>query len=517
MNTVIKKIFPSHEKTEGSTAMAIFVAGFAGFGGILYGYDTGTISGVLAMPYVLKNFPENGFSFTSNESSLITSILSAGTFIGAILSPFVSDNLGRRIGIMIACIIFILGCALQTASSSIPLLCAGRAIAGAGVGVISATVPLYQSEAAPKWIRGAIVCAYQLTITIGLLLAAIVNNALKDKENSSSYRVPLAIQIVWAIILIIGMLFLPETPRFWVRKNQINKAAKSLSILRKLPEDHPALVKELSEIKANHEYESSFGEGSYLDCFRGGSRQQLKIFTGMGLQALSQLTGINFIFYYGTNFFKSSGIENPFTIQLITNIVNVLMTIPGIVFVELSGRRSLLMVGAIGMCLSDFIVATVGVTVNSLVSNKVLIAFVCTFIGSFAASWGPVGWVVVGEIYPLRVRGKSVALCIATNWLFNFAIAFATPYLVDSGPGNANLGVKVFFIWGACNALGIIFVYFFIYETKGLTLEQVDELYENVSTAHGSRNFTPSEGGFYHENEKHSENIHVEEVNSQSV
>ncbi|ODQ66031.1 general substrate transporter [Nadsonia fulvescens var. elongata DSM 6958] len=512
LGVIRKTLFKNTEKTEGSTFMAIFVAGFAAFGGILFGYDTGTISGILTMPYVLKTFPNNGAYFTAHESSLITSILSAGTFFGALGAPFVSDTLGRRIGIMISCVVFLVGVILQTAAVAQPLLIAGRAIAGAGVGIISAIIPLYQSEAAPKWIRGAIVCGYQWAITIGLLLAAIVNNASKDIDSTASYRIPIAIQIAWAIILMFGMFFLPETPRFWIKVNKPERAAKSLSILRKLPDDHPSLVQELNEIKANHEYESSFGQGSYIDCFKSGSRQRLKMFTGIGLQALQQLTGINFIFYYGTTFFKSSGIENPFTIQLITNIVNVIMTIPGILLVELTGRRSLLMAGAIGMCVSEFIVAIVGVTVDSVVSNKVLIAFTCTFIGSFAATWGPLAWVVIGEIYPLRVRGKSIAVTAATNWLFNFAIAYATPYLVDEGPGNANLGVKVFFIWGSCNFLCIIFVYFFIYETKGLTLEQVDELYENCPTAHSSRNFVPSEGGFYHDEKNTVAPMHVENM-----
>jgi Na+/melibiose symporter-like transporter len=211
--------------------------------------------------------------------------------------------------------------------------------------------------------------------------------------------------------------------------------------------------------------------------------------------ALSQLTGINFIFYFGTQFFKNSGISNPFTISLITNLVNVFSTIPGQVLVEKWGRRPLLLFGAIGMCFCEFIVAIVGVTAESEVANKILIAFVCFYIFFFACSWGPVGWVVVvsphsqaysrltianganfqGEIFPLRLRAKSVALSIASNWLLNWAIAYATPYLVDKGPGNAGLGAKVFFVWGTCCFVCVLFVYFFVYETKNMTLEQVDE------------------------------------------
>ena len=144
------------------------------------------------------------------------------------------------------------------------------------------------------------------------------------------------------------------------------------------------------------------------------------------------------------------------------------------------------------MCVSELIVAAVGTALpDSFSANKTLIAFSCTFIASFAATWGPLAWVVVGEIFPLRVRAKSVAVCAASNWLFNFAIAYATPYLVDSE--HANLQSKVFFIWGGCTFLCFLFVYFFIYETKGLTLEQIDQLFETCPSARQSKGFIPTE------------------------
>jgi hypothetical protein len=144
------------------------------------------------------------------------------------------------------------------------------------------------------------------------------------------------------------------------------------------------------------------------------------------------------------------------------------------------------------MCVCQFIVAIVGVSTTSTVANKVLIAFVCIYIFFFACSWGPVAWVVTGELFPLKVRAKALSMTTATNWLLNWAIAYSTPYLVSSGPGNANLQVKVFFIWGTCCFVCIAFVYFFIYETKSLTLEQVDEMYEKVDKAYKSKHFVPS-------------------------
>ena len=251
-------------------------------------------------------------------------------------------------------------------------------------------MPLYQSESSPKWIRGTIVGCYQLAITIGLLIAAIVNNSTKDRNDTGSYRIPIAVQYAWALILITGMLILPETPRYLIKTGKMDKAARSLSRLRRLPIDDPSLLDELAEIKANHDFEMSIGKASYLDCFKGTLGK--RTLTGCALQALQQLTGVNFIFYYGTQFFKNSGIHNPFVISLITNIVNVVSTFPGLYMVEKWGRRRLLLFGAIGMCICQFIVAIVGVSTSSTVANKVLIAFVCIYIFFFACSWGPVAW-----------------------------------------------------------------------------------------------------------------------------
>lgn len=433
------------------------------------------------------NYP----NVTSNQKSLIVSILSAGTFFGALFSAPIADNIGRRYAMIVNTAVFVLGVILQTAATHIPLFVAGRFFAGLGVGLLSATIPLYQSEAVPKWIRGTVVGSYQLAITIGILLASIVLNSTKDREDTGSYRIPIAVQFAYAIIMWIGTLLLPETPRYLIKKGDNEAAARSLSRLRRLPVDHPQLVEELAEIRANHEYELRVGTSSYLACYRPPIRKRQ--LTGIALQALQQLTGVNFIFYYGTSYFTQSGISNPFIVSLITAIVNVCSTFPGLYLVETWGRRPLLMFGAIGMSVCQLIVASVGTALpNSEVANKTLIAFVCIYIFFFACSWGPCAWVVTGEIFPLKARAKGLSMTTASNWLLNFAIAYATPYLVDPGVGNANLGSKVFFIWGGFCVICTAFVYFCIYETKGLSLEEVDELFEKVPHAWQSKGFIPS-------------------------
>jgi len=465
----------------------IAITSFAAFGGILYGYDTGVINGLQGMDVFKCTFGSGGTppncSLTSGETSLIVSILSAGTFVGALLAAPTGDIIGRKFGIIMACAVFCLGVALQVASSALTLFVVGRVFAGIGVGLVSVLVPMYQSECAPKWIRGAVVSAYQWAITIGILLAAIINNATATRPDHSSYQIPISIQFVWAFILVSGMLVLPESPRWLIKKGRDEAAAKSLSRLTSLNVKDPQVELELNDIRTNLEEEMSLGKATYADCFRmGHNKILLRTLTGILLQAFQQLSGINFIIYYGTQFFMNSGIQNSFLIAIVTGVVNVVMTIPGIWGVERFGRRRLLLVGATGMLICEFIIAIVGVATpkTNIASQKVLIAFVCVYIAFFASTWGPIAWVICGEIFPLNVRAKAMSLSIASNWLWNFGIGFATPYLVNDGPGNAGLGSNVFFIWGATCTGGLIFTYFMIPETKGLSLEAIDLMYQST-------------------------------------
>jgi SP family sugar:H+ symporter-like MFS transporter len=413
----------------GSAIPAIMIGLFVAFGGVLFGYDTGTIGGILGMKHWrdlfstgFRNKKDGELDVTSDQTSLIVSILSAGTFFGALTAAPVADWVGRRLGLVVCCIVFCLGVILQTVATAIPMFVAGRFFAGYGVGMISATIPLYQSETSPKWIRGAVVGAYQLAITIGLLLAAIVDNATKDRNDTGSYRIPIAVQFAWAIIIFVGCIWLPETPRFEIKRGRPDAAAKSLSKLRRLDVEHPALLEELAEITANHEYELSLGKASYLDCFKGNLG--FRLLTGCLLQSLQQLTGVNFIFYYGTSFFQNAGFKDPFVISMITSCINVASTFPGLYLVEAWGRRNLLMFGAIGMAVCQFIVAITGTVVGSdnQSAQSSMVAFVCIYIFFFACSWGPVAWVVTGEMFPLKVRAKSLSMTTASNWLLNFAI-----------------------------------------------------------------------------------------------
>ncbi|KAI1423088.1 general substrate transporter [Xylaria sp. FL1777] len=485
------------------TVKAYLICAFAAFGGIFFGYDTGWMGGVLAMPYFIELYTgyhydfdlakpigvsKEDFIIPSPTASLFTSILSLGTFLGALVGGDIADFIGRRPTIIGGCFVFAIGCVLEIASTNQEVLFVfGRLIAGGGVGFISAVVILYMSEIAPKKVRGAMVSGYQFCITIGILLANVVVYTSQNRNDTGSYRIPIGVQFLWAIILGGGLFFLPESPRFYVKKGEIEKAAKALAFVRGQPEESDYIKDELAEIIANNEFElANIPQMSYvqswLACLKGsiskGDSPIRRTILGAGLQCAQQFTGINFIFYFGPPFFKQLGtIQNPFLISLITTLVNVLSTPISFFTIEKFGRRAILITGGIGMIVCQFIIAIVGVTagrteLNNAHAISAMIAFISINIAFFASTWGPTAWVVVGEIFPLPIRSRGVGISTASNWFWNTIIAVITPYLVNTD--KANLGAKVFFLWGSLCIGSTLFAYFLVYELKGLSLEQAD-------------------------------------------
>ncbi|UKZ65506.1 uncharacterized protein TrAtP1_006706 [Trichoderma atroviride] len=458
------------------------------------------INGILAMNEfkekfgTCKNQPDRD-DICAKDSALIVAILSVGTAIGSLLAAPAGDMLGRRRSMLLAVGIFCIGAICQVCAEALPALLVGRALAGLGVGAVSVLVPLYQSEMAPKWIRGTLVCAYQLSITIGLLGASIINIATSKLHSSAAYRIPLGLQLVPALVLTAGLMLLPETPRFLVKQGKKDAAGLSLSRLRRLDITHPALIDELQEIVANHQYELSLGPDTYKEIFVGSPHLGRRTLTGCGIQMLQQLTGINFIMYYSTTFFGGSGVDSPYTKSLIIQVINVVSTFVGVFVIESWGRRRLLIVGAIGMACCQLLMASFAAAAGESLksaSATILIVFCSINIFFFAASWGPVAWVVTSEIYPLKVRAKSMSISTFSNWVLNFGIGYSTPFMIGNGPGTAGFGTKIFFIWGTFCILAVIFVWAMVYETSKISLEQIDEMYERVDHAWHSRQFEPS-------------------------
>jgi sugar porter (SP) family MFS transporter len=349
------------------------------------------------------------------------------------------------------------------------------------------------------------------------MLASIVVYATKDRDDTGAYRIPIAIQFPWGLILGIGLFFLPDSPRYFVKRGNIEAATNALSRLRGQPRESQYIQVELAEIVANEEYErnlipSTGWFSSWANCFKGSlweAKSNLRrTILGTSLQMMQQWTGVNFIFYYSTPFLQSTGaIDNTFLISLIFTLVNVCSTPISFWTVEKFGRRTILFWGALGMLICQFLVAIIGVSVgfnhthpdpndpdatlaNNISAVNAQIAFIAIFIFFFASTWGPGAWIVIGEIFPLPIRSRGVGLSTASNWLWNTIIAVITPYMVGEDKGN--LRSSVFFIWGGLCTCAFVYTYFLVPETKGLTLEQVDKMFEET-TPRNSAKWKPSQ------------------------
>jgi SP family sugar:H+ symporter-like MFS transporter len=390
-----------------------------------------------------------------------------------------ADTFGRRLTISMAAFFYIIGVIIEITSSTVWVQFAmGRFTAGLGIGALSTVVPMYQSEAIPKRIRGATVASYQLMITLGIWTAYMVNFGTSDQySNSAQWRIPNGLSALWAILLGTTVLLLPESPRFAYRKGRVEEARRNMARLNGVEEHSLLIDAEIAEIQEKLEAESAGGEHPWHEAFTG-PRMMYRIVLGMILQAGQQLTGANYFFYYGTTIFSATGLENSYVTSIILGTVNVVATIAGLWIVENVGRRKAMMGGALWMGVCLFIYAFVGhyqLDRNNPQSTpqagNIMIVFTCLFIAAFATTWGPLVWAIVGELYPARYRAICIAIATASNWLFNFLISFFSTLITNE--------IDYFYglVFGGCCFALFIAVYFLMIETKGRSLEEIDTMY----------------------------------------
>ncbi|KAI0801467.1 general substrate transporter [Fomes fomentarius] len=485
---------------------AILLATFIAFGGFLFGYDIGVISGCLIMDDFVERFGEQNADGTwvlsSSRQSIITSLLSAGTFVGALAQAFTSDRFGRRGSILIWSAIFTVGTAIQTATiRSITQITIGRFIAGLGVGALSAIVPLYNGETAPKAMRGMLLVLYQLQIIIGIFISYIIDLGSHHIQGPASWRIPVGLQLLWGAILLSGIFFLPESPRHLLGTGRVAEAQRVVAELNSLPEDDPVVQETIEELQFGIKAENEGGKATWAECFSKRNMLYKRTINGMMLQFIQQLNGQNFYYYYGDTFFKSAGTNlDPYSIQTILGGVSVVGTVPALYLIETWGRRNSLLTGAIMEATCAIIAGLVGhftlapkdtpadlLTKRNRQGGDTLIAFAVLHVFSFSIFWGPTPWVYLGESFPLRVRPKAIALGSATNWLWNFLLSFFAPRIAEK------IGPLILLIFFGMLVFGFIYVYLFIPETKGLSLEEVDEMYRSGVKPWNSPGWRPSE------------------------
>ncbi|RAL13416.1 sugar porter family MFS transporter [Aspergillus homomorphus CBS 101889] len=456
---------------------------FVSMGGLLFGYDTGQIAGFEQEDDYLRRYgmqKADGTWYLSNvRSGLLTSLLSIGTLVGALVAAPIANRIGRKWSITLWSIILIVGLIVQITSPSgnWVQMVMGRWTTGLGVGGCSLLVPMYQGESAPRHIRGAMISCYQLFVTLGIFLAYLINLGTHNLDGSSQWRITLGITFVFAVALGGGMVFFPESPRFAYRHGRVEEARRTMSKLYGVPENHRVIINELDEIRAQLEAEDV---GQKWHEFLTAPRMFYRIVLGIVLQALQQLTGANYFFYYGTTIFNGAGISDSFITQVILGAVNFGTTFGGLYIVENFGRRKSLMAGAGFMFVCFIIFASIGHFMldvqhpeNTPEVGKGMIVVTCFFIAAYAMTWGPMVWAIVAELYPGKYRAQGMALATASNWLWNFLIGFFTPFITGA------IDFAYGYVFAGCLLVAVFVIYFFVIEGKDRTLEELDWMYVN--------------------------------------
>lgn len=332
----------------------------------------------------------------------------------------------------------------------------------------------------PKEVRGSLVAAYQLFITLGILVSYVINLGTSRVEyNSGCWRGAMAIQYLWSGILILGMLFLPESPRWLMTHDRHKDTIRALRFIagKKNRDNKEFINSEFDEILQMVEVQRTMPKTRWYGAFVPSERVLYRTLLGVALGSFQQLTGANFFFYYGASVFQSVGISNPYVTQIIMGAVNTVCTFPGLYFIEKYGRRRPLIYGGLWQALWLIVYGTVGSAgdPSSTRIGAVLIVASCMFIAGFASTWGPGVWVAIGELFPLRVRAQSAAMATVGNWIFNFLLTFFTPFIVSS------ISYRYGYVFAGCNLLAVLVVFFFYYESSNLSLEHIDMMYNDPS------------------------------------
>ncbi|KAI8096978.1 general substrate transporter [Halteromyces radiatus] len=463
-------------------------------GGFLFGFDLGVISGILAMPSFTAYFHIAGDPNTvAQMKGNVVSLLQAGCCVGSLLTNLVADPVGRKKAIIIFSVIFILGGLLQTLAHNLDTMMAGRFVAGLGIGATSALVPMYIAEIAPKKLRGRLGTTWQFLIVLGIMVSYFVDyGCIRNLPyGDNQWRVPLGIQIVPGGLLLIGMIFLPESLRWLAVKGKPDLVKENLLRLRNIPEEDPEFVDELQEILTAAEEERTHKGKVWNEFFQKNMLHRL--FIGVMVQVFQQWTGTNAINYYAPEIFQSTGMNTDNIDILATGVYGVVK----VVFVALSffmvdtklGRRRTLMLGSLFMFTAFFILAGMiygiqkdngGNLKTAVVGAKgyVAVVMIYFFAIGYEFSWGPIPWVLCSEIFPTHTRAVSLSITTAFNWAMNAVIAKVTPIMM------ANITYGTYFFFGSMAVIMGIFTYFLVPETRGRSLEQIDEVFSGKMFVH---------------------------------
>ena len=443
--------------TETLNPFVVASAAVAALGGFLFGFDTGIISGALL-------FIKQEFGLSAGLQQLVVGSLLLAAVVGALLGGPITDAWGRKKTLILAALIFGVGALVASFSPNLAVLVVARVLLGLAIGIASMIVPVYIAEIAPPRVRGALVSLQQFMITVGIMVSYLVSYAF---SGSGAWRWMLGVGMIPAAILFVGMLPLPESPRWLLAQDRRQDA---LGVLRRIRHEEHNPEAELAEIEAVHKMQAGV---SYQDLFRPSVRPALVV--GVGIAFINQMVGVNAVIYYAPTILKDAGFSSSAAILATTGvgILNMLVTLCALLLIDRVGRRPLLLIGISGVLLALIVLGAAYLLPGGPSGAGVLlVAGLLVYIASFAASLGIAIWLLNSEVYPLEVRGKGAAAGAFTHWALDFVIASTVLTLIATITPTG-----MFWFYGLFAILGIIFVLRRVPETKGKTLEEVsDEL-----------------------------------------
>jgi major inositol transporter-like SP family MFS transporter len=443
----------------------------ATLGGLLFGYDTGVISGALV-------FMKTDLHLTSLEQAFIVTSLLFGAMFGAAIGGRLADVLGRRSSLRIYAVMFFLGAVGSGLAPNLGLMYASRVVLGLAVGAASATVPLYLSEMAPAHRRGRMTTINELMIVSGQLLAFAINALINAVVGGGHvWRLMLVVAAIPAVALFIGMFFLPDSPRWYAIKNRLDDSRRVLDLSR----DPAEAAEEYNIVKVHAERD--------LREERGAARRDLAayrwmrriLYIGIGLAVVQQATGINTVNYYAPTILKSTGLGTSASLvaTIAVGVTSVIMTLVGIYLLGVRNRRPLLMTGFIGVASSDTILALVFLLPASTARSYIILAAMLLFVAFVQGFIGTLVWLLLSEIFPMTIRGFSMGIAVFLLWTTNTVISFVFPLMVAAmGP------TLTFAVFALINVGSVVFCAKFAPETRGRTLEELEDDFRAHDAGH---------------------------------
>ncbi|KAF9623998.1 hypothetical protein IFM89_007696 [Coptis chinensis] len=469
------------------TVFVLMTCLIAATGGLIFGYDLGISGGVTSMEVFLKKFFPSVYDkmkgshenqYCKFDSQLLTSFTSSLYLAALVASFFASATtrvLGRKASMLVGGIVFLVGAALNGAATNVAMLIIGRILLGVGVGFANQSVPVYLSEMAPAKMRGALNIGFQLAITIGILVANLVNYGTSKLKGDNGWRISLALAAVPALIMIIGSLFLPDTPNSLLERGHAEKAKTMLQKIRgtnDVDEEFQDLM-DASEVSKQVEH-------PWRNILQSRYRPQLVM--AIAIPFFQQFTGINVIMFYAPVLFKTLGFGDDASLMsaVITGLVNVVATFVSIFSVDKKGRRFLFLEGGIQMFICQILVGVTiavkfGVNGTGTITKgfaDIVVTLICIYVAAFAWSWGPLGWLVPSEIFPLEIRSAGQAINVSVNMFFTFVIAQIFLTLL------CHMKFGLFFFFGGFVFVMTLFIYFFLPETKNVPIEEMNRIWK---------------------------------------